>query len=101
MGIEHFDPECSASNEPEWLTDYVLLVGGTVLSKTTGENLQVVTDDEGVKYFQFQYDPREEFNFLHDPHEPLSSVEFREKYPSRMTVRADQVIGIVQQPAQG
>lgn len=97
MGIEHFEPECGPDIDPESRTDFVLLVGGTLLAKSTGESLEVVTDDEGVKYFRFLYDPEEKPNSMYDPHESRVSAGYREKYPSWMIVRADQVVGIVQQ----
>lgn len=85
MGLEHFFDE-------DLCTDYLLLKGGTVLHKLNGENFTVVTDNEGVKYLQFLWSLDGA-----DPDDPDLVSEYQRKHPLRMTVRADEVIGIGQQ----
>lgn len=73
-------------------TDYLLLKGGTVLYKLNGEDFTVVTDNAGVKYLQFLWS----LDGV-DPDDPGLVSEYQRKHPLRMTVRADEVIGIGQQ----
>ena len=86
MGIEGFATDTMC-------LDYIVLVGGKVISKLNGSPLDVVTDDSGVKYFQFECEPPEPPQF-----EDQTTRAYRSKHPYRMTVRADQVIAIVQEP---
>ncbi len=77
--------------DSEACTDYVILLGGQVLSKANGEGIEVLFDDEGVKYFRFTV------QFGEEP--PVSSRhwDYYMSHAEQVTVRADHVIGFSQE----
>ncbi len=79
MSIEQF-------LDPEAYIDFVVLLGGKVLEKANGQPIEVITDDEGVKFFRFLW------------RSPLADdSQYYESHAELLTIRADQVVGFSEQ----
>ncbi len=85
MGIESFVNE-------DLSLDHIVLAGGKVIDKLSGEDFDVVTDEAGVKYFRFACEPLEIPPFENR----IELSNYIDQNSVIMTVRADQVIAIVE-----